>query len=102
MYERLDKDDAARPAVQEVEALIWNAGKHTENRVATTEGDSQRSQSECKGTNAIGKAANAASGVVKVCAFDRCNPSFVSDTGKSFESQSYCICHWKLDSRESC
>jgi len=64
VYERLHKDDAACPAVQKVEALIWDTCDHAEHRVAATQGDSQGSQSEGKSTNAIGKATNAAAGVV--------------------------------------
>ena len=64
MYERLDKDDAARPAVQEVETLIRDTCDHAEHRVAATQSDSQGSQSKGESTNAIGKATNTAAGVV--------------------------------------
>jgi len=64
VYERLDKDDAARPAVQEVEALIWDTCDHAEHRVAATQSNSEGSQSKGESSNAIGKATNTAAGVV--------------------------------------
>lgn len=64
VYERLHKDDAACPAVQEVEALVWDTCDHAEHRVAATQSDSQGSQSKGESTNAIGKATNTAAGVV--------------------------------------
>jgi len=62
--ERLHKDDAACPAVQEVETLIWDTCDHAEHRVAATQRDGQGSQSKGESTKAIGKATNTAAGVV--------------------------------------
>lgn len=52
MEERLNEDDASKPAVEEVEVLVWDAGDQREDAFTLAEEDGER----CEG---VGESADA-------------------------------------------
>lgn len=83
VHEGLNEDDAAGPAVEEVETLVGDAGYEAEDGVAGTEGDCQGGEGEGEGTDAVGEAADTATDVMEVGALDGGDPCFVCDADES-------------------
>lgn len=87
MQKSLNEDDAAEPAVQEIEMLVGNTCKQRQNALAIGEKDGKGRQSEGQCANAVGEAAETCAGIVQRRAVNGSDPGSVDDADKTWEYQ---------------